>query len=95
MGVDIQLMVCRMQLWRLNETLVNDWKFGEIVTAFGMNENQLINVLLRLDRLKIIDYRAPHGDTQARGKKLFLAQRRPDAQILTRALRTRAFSIWI
>jgi transcriptional regulator with XRE-family HTH domain len=41
--------------------LVNDWKFRDIVSAFQMDENEIIDILLRLDRLKIIDYRPPHG----------------------------------
>jgi transcriptional regulator with XRE-family HTH domain len=40
--------------------LVNDWKFRDIVEAFRMDENELIDILLRLDRLKIIEYRPPH-----------------------------------
>jgi len=40
--------------------IVNDWKFHEIVSAFQMDENELIDILLRLDRLKIIDYRPPN-----------------------------------
>src|SRR5690606_3687921 len=31
-----------------------------IITAFHMDENELVDILLRLDRLKIIDYRPPH-----------------------------------
>src|ERR1700730_13910200 len=40
--------------------IVNDWKFHEIVSAFQMDDNELIDILLRLDRLKIIEYRPPH-----------------------------------
>jgi transcriptional regulator with XRE-family HTH domain len=40
--------------------LVNDWKFREITDAFRMDENELIEILLRLDQLRIIDYRPPH-----------------------------------
>jgi len=40
--------------------LLNDWKFQDIVSAFQMDDNELIDILLRLDRLKIIDYRPPH-----------------------------------
>jgi transcriptional regulator with XRE-family HTH domain len=40
--------------------LVNDWKFKEITEAFRMDENQLIEILLRLDQLRIIEYRPPH-----------------------------------
>jgi transcriptional regulator with XRE-family HTH domain len=39
--------------------LVNDWKFQDIIAAFQMGENELVNILLRLDRLGIIDYRPP------------------------------------
>jgi DNA-binding Xre family transcriptional regulator len=40
--------------------LLNDWKFQDIVSAFQMDDNELIDILLRLDRLKIIEYRPPH-----------------------------------
>jgi DNA-binding Xre family transcriptional regulator len=40
--------------------LVNDWTFQEIIAAFRMDENELIDILLRLDKLRIIDYRPPH-----------------------------------
>ena len=40
--------------------LVNDWKFKEITEAFRMDENQLVEILLRLDQLRIIEYRPPH-----------------------------------
>jgi transcriptional regulator with XRE-family HTH domain len=40
--------------------LVNDWRFREITEAFRMDENELIEILLHLDRLRIIEYRPPH-----------------------------------
>ena len=40
--------------------LVNDWKFREITETFRMDENELIEILLRLDQLKVIEYRPPH-----------------------------------
>jgi hypothetical protein len=40
--------------------IVNDWKFQEIVSAFQMDDSELIDILLRLDRLKIIEYRPPY-----------------------------------
>ena len=40
--------------------LVNDWKFREVTEAFRMDENELIEILLRLDQLKVIEYRPPH-----------------------------------
>ncbi len=39
--------------------LVNDWKFAEILAAFRVDENELISLLLRLDALRIVDYRPP------------------------------------
>jgi hypothetical protein len=39
---------------------VNDWKFREITETFRMDENELIEILLQLDRLQIIEYRPPH-----------------------------------
>jgi transcriptional regulator with XRE-family HTH domain len=39
---------------------VNDWKFAEIVENFRLDENELISLLLRLDQLRIVDYRPPH-----------------------------------
>jgi transcriptional regulator with XRE-family HTH domain len=39
---------------------VNDWKFAEIVETFRLDENELISLLLRLDQLRIVDYRPPH-----------------------------------
>lgn len=40
--------------------LVNDWKFAEIVETYRIDENPLVELLLRLDALKIVDYRPPH-----------------------------------
>ena len=39
---------------------VNDWKFAEILAAFKLDENELISLLLRLDQLRIVDYRPPY-----------------------------------
>jgi transcriptional regulator with XRE-family HTH domain len=39
--------------------LVNDWRFRDITEAFRMDENELVEILLRLDQLKIIEYRPP------------------------------------
>src|SRR5471032_3563499 len=40
--------------------LVNDWKLGEVTSAFALDENQLVSVLLRLDALQIVSYRPPN-----------------------------------
>lgn len=39
---------------------INDWKFGEIISTFRLDENELISLLLKLDKLRIIEYRPPH-----------------------------------
>jgi transcriptional regulator with XRE-family HTH domain len=53
-------LITQPKLLVVTYLLVNDWKFREIVDAFRMDDNELIDILLRLDRLKIIDYRPPH-----------------------------------
>lgn len=40
--------------------LVNNWRFRDITEAFRMDENELVDILLRLDQLKIIEFRPPH-----------------------------------
>ena len=39
---------------------MNDWKFQDIVSAYDLDENDYLNILLRLDQLKVIEYRPPH-----------------------------------
>jgi transcriptional regulator with XRE-family HTH domain len=39
--------------------IVNDWKFDEIVSAFQLDENQLVSLLLKLDELRIVDFHPP------------------------------------
>jgi transcriptional regulator with XRE-family HTH domain len=39
--------------------VVNDWKFDEIVSAFQLDENQLVSLLLKLDELRIVDFQPP------------------------------------
>jgi transcriptional regulator with XRE-family HTH domain len=39
--------------------IVNDWKFDEIVATFQLTDSQLVNVLLKLDKLRIVDFRPP------------------------------------
>jgi transcriptional regulator with XRE-family HTH domain len=39
--------------------VVNDWKFADIIATFQLDANELIDVLLKLDRLKILDFRPP------------------------------------
>jgi transcriptional regulator with XRE-family HTH domain len=53
-------LVGNPKLFVVTYLVVNDWRFREIVAAFHMSESELIDILLRLDRLKIIEYRPPH-----------------------------------
>src|SRR5580698_2081995 len=39
--------------------VTNDWKFSEIVTAFELDPSELVDVLLKIDKLRIIDFRPP------------------------------------
>lgn len=39
--------------------IVNDWSFADIVSTFRLGENDLVNILLKLDRLRIVEYRPP------------------------------------
>jgi transcriptional regulator with XRE-family HTH domain len=40
--------------------VVNDWKFAEIIATYRFDENDLVKLLLRLDQLRIVDYRPPY-----------------------------------
>lgn len=39
--------------------LINDWKWNEITSTFQLDDSALISALLRLDDLRIVDYRPP------------------------------------
>lgn len=47
------------QLLLLTYLLVNDWKWEEIANTYAFDESQLVSLLLRLDELRIVDYRPP------------------------------------
>jgi len=47
------------RLLLLTYLLVNDWTLAEITSTFAFSENDLVNLLLRLDALGIVDYRPP------------------------------------
>jgi transcriptional regulator with XRE-family HTH domain len=44
----------------LTYLLVNDWKISEITASFALDENAVVSLLLRLDALKIVDFRPPN-----------------------------------
>lgn len=39
--------------------IVNDWTFDEIVSTFQLDDSQLVSLLLKLDELRIVDFRPP------------------------------------
>lgn len=39
--------------------LVNDWTWQEITSTFALDDNQLTSAVLRLDELRIVNYRPP------------------------------------
>jgi DNA-binding Xre family transcriptional regulator len=55
-----QALVSRPKLLVLTYLIVNDWKFSEIVATFSISEGELIDLLLRLERLGIAEFRPPH-----------------------------------
>jgi len=52
-------LVSSPKLLLVTYLIVNDWKFADIIATFRLDANELIDVLLRLDRLKILDFRPP------------------------------------
>jgi transcriptional regulator with XRE-family HTH domain len=40
--------------------IINDWKFDDIVSTFQFDANELVSVLLKLDKLRIVDFRPPN-----------------------------------
>jgi len=52
-------LVASPKLLLVTYLVVNDWKFGDIVTTFRIGENELVNILLKMDRLRIVDFRPP------------------------------------
>jgi transcriptional regulator with XRE-family HTH domain len=55
-----QALVSDPKLLVVTFLAVNDWKFAEILATFRLDENELVSLLLRLDQLRIVDYRPPH-----------------------------------
>ena len=54
-----QALVSDPKLLVVTYLIVNDWKFDEIVAAFSLDANELIGILLKLDKLRIVDFRPP------------------------------------
>jgi transcriptional regulator with XRE-family HTH domain len=52
-------LVVNPRLLLVTYLVVNDWKFSEIIGTFRLDENELVNILLKMDRLRIVDFRPP------------------------------------
>jgi transcriptional regulator with XRE-family HTH domain len=52
-------LVANPKLLLVTYLVVNDWKFAEIIGTFRLDENELVNILLKMDRLRIVDFRPP------------------------------------
>jgi DNA-binding Xre family transcriptional regulator len=54
-----QALVRDPRLLVVTYLLANDWKPAEIISTFHLDENALVSMLLRLDQLRIIEFRPP------------------------------------
>jgi transcriptional regulator with XRE-family HTH domain len=52
-------LVTNPRLLLVTYLVVNDWKFADITATFRLDSNELIDVLLKLDKLKVVDFRPP------------------------------------
>jgi hypothetical protein len=52
-------LVADSKLLLVTYLVVNDWRFSEIMASFRIDENELVSLLLKLDALRILDYRPP------------------------------------
>jgi transcriptional regulator with XRE-family HTH domain len=55
-----QALVKDPRLLVVSYLIVNDWSFADIVSTFRLGENDLVSLLLKLDRLRIVEYRPPN-----------------------------------
>jgi transcriptional regulator with XRE-family HTH domain len=53
-------LVSRPKLLLVAYLTANDWKFGEIVATFQLTESELIDILLRLEKLGIAEFKPPN-----------------------------------
>jgi hypothetical protein len=54
-----QALVANPKLLLVTYLVINDWKFNEIVSTFQIDENELVKIVLKMDRLRIVDFRPP------------------------------------
>jgi DNA-binding Xre family transcriptional regulator len=54
-----EALVANPKLLLVTYLLVNDWKLPDIISTFRLTENDLVNILLSMDKLRIVDFRPP------------------------------------
>lgn len=54
-----QALVSNPKLLVTTYLIVNDWKFSEIVSTFNISDNELIGILLKLEKLGIAEFHPP------------------------------------
>jgi DNA-binding Xre family transcriptional regulator len=52
-------LVSNPKLLLVTYLVVNEWKLSDITETFNITENELINIGLKMDRLRIADFRPP------------------------------------
>ena len=55
-----QALVVNPKLLLVTYLVVNDWKFADIVSTFRLSDNELVTILLSMEKLRIIDFRPPN-----------------------------------
>src|SRR5258708_22417940 len=55
-----QALVANPKLLLVTYLVVNDWKFTDIVSTFRLSDNELVTILLSMEKLRIIDFRPPN-----------------------------------
>jgi transcriptional regulator with XRE-family HTH domain len=53
-------LVASPKLLLVTYLIVNDWKFGEIVATFQIGESELIDLALKLEKLRIVEFKKPN-----------------------------------
>jgi len=54
-----QALVSNPKLLLTTYLIVNDWKFSEIIATFRITDNELVSILLKLEKLGISEFRPP------------------------------------
>jgi len=52
-------LVANPRLLLVTYLVVNDWKLADVIATFRLDQNELIDTLLKLDKLQILDFRPP------------------------------------